>query len=317
MRILLVKTSSLGDVIHNLPVVSDILAHHPDATIDWCVEESFADIPHLHPGVATVHRVAIRRWRKHPFAADTRRQFRQFREALTRQPYDLILDTQGLIKSALVACLARGPRYGYAGDSAREPLAAWCYDHTFSVARQQHAVIRNRALAGAALGYAVTGPVDYGLQPPPLQAPWLPATAYVVLLSATSRDDKLWPEPHWLSLGHQLHQAGLTCILPGGSPLERERARRLAQGIPDAIAAPALPVAQLAGLLAGARGCIGVDTGLTHLAAALEIPTLAIYTATDPGLTGVLSRGPHLNLGGKAQVPSPEDVAAGFFGLLT
>ena len=108
MRILLVKTSSLGDVIHNLPVVSDILAHHPDAAIDWCVEDSFADIPRLHPGVATVHRVAIRRWRKHPFTADTRQQFRQFREALTRQPYDLILDTQGLLKSALVACLARG-----------------------------------------------------------------------------------------------------------------------------------------------------------------------------------------------------------------
>lgn len=316
MRILLVKTSSLGDVIHNLPVVADILTHYPEATIDWCVEESFADIPRLHPAVGTIHRVALRRWRKAPLSQVTRREFRAFRQALQAHSYDIVVDTQGLLKSALLARLARGLRCGYARDSAREPIASFLYQRTFSVPRNQHAVRRNRALAAAALDYPLPPRLDYGLAPTPLVAPWLPPAPYAVLLTATSRDDKLWPPAHWTALGRLLADRGISAVLPAGSPQERERAAAIASTIPGAVVAPAMRIADLAGLLAGARGCIGVDTGLTHLAAALGLPTLAIYTATDPGLTGVLGEGPHANQGGRGQTPTPDAIAAGFLALL-
>lgn len=308
MRILLVKTSSLGDVIHNLPVVSDIRQHRPDITIDWCVEESFADIPRLHPGVETVIPVAIRRWRKQLFKATTWQEIATCKQQLQAQPYDLILDTQGLLKSALISRLAQGSIAGHNADSAREPLASHFYDTGYFVPKTLHAVERNRRLAAAALGYTTGPELNYGIQAPALDAPWLGSAPYVVLLTATSRDDKLWPEANWTDLGRQLHTQGLRAVLPAGKPAERERAQRIAATIPDATAAPPLQIPALASLLGGAQAVVGVDTGLTHLAAALRVPTLALYTSTDPGLTGVLGSGRFRNLGGKAQCPSSDEV---------
>lgn len=310
MRILIVKTSSLGDVIHNLPVVSDIRRHFPDATVDWCVEESFAAIPRLHPGVGKIIPVAVRRWRKNLLKAASWREIVEFRRGLQAVPYDAVVDTQGLLKSALMASLADGPALGYAADSAREPMAARFYDRKFSVPRELHAVVRNRRLAAAALGYAADGEPDYGIEAAPAGFAWLPHRPYVVFLTATSRDDKLWPEANWLALGQQLNAQGISAVLPGGSQVERERASRLAAGIPGAVAAPAMNISDLAALLAGGRAAVGVDTGLTHLAVALKVPTVALYTATDPGLTGVLGVGFHRNLGGKDQIPSPAAVLA-------
>lgn len=308
MRILLVKTSSLGDVIHNLPVVSDIRRHFPGAEIDWCVEDSFAAIPRLHPGVRKIIPVALRRWRKKLLQAVTWQEVGEFRRQVSAESYDAIIDTQGLLKSALLASQAKGPRLGYAADSAREPLAARCYQRHFHVSRELHAVVRNRRLAAAALGYQADGEPDYGVDMAPGAFSWLPHRPYAVFLTATSRDDKLWSEANWLALGRSLNSQGFSAILPGGSARERERAARLAAAIPGALAAPPMSIAELAALLAGARAAIGVDTGLTHLAVALKTPTVAIYTATDPGLTGVLGAGFHRNLGGKAQIPSPDAV---------
>ena len=221
MRILLVKTSSLGDVIHNLPVVSDIKRHFPDAVVDWCVEESFAAIPRLHPGVEEVIPVAVRRWRKALFKASTWQEIATFRTQLQGKAYDAVIDTQGLLKSALIASRARGPLSGYAADSAREPLAARFYDRHFSVATSEHAVARNRQLAAAALGYNVAGDAEYGIEAPAVSFGWLPAGPYVIFLTATSRDDKLWPEHHWTTLGRQLQALGYGTVLPGGNPVER------------------------------------------------------------------------------------------------
>ena len=310
MRLLIVKTSSLGDVIHNLPVVSDIRRHFPEAVIDWCAEENFASIPRLHPAVGAIIPVAVRRWRKEVLQAVTWREMAAARHRLQAQPYDAVIDTQGLVKSALIARQARGPLLGYAANSAREPLAARFYDRHFSVSRDLHAVVRNRRLVAAALGYALEGEPDYGIEAGAATFEWLPHRPYVVFLTATSRDDKLWPEANWLALGQQLNTLGYAAVLPGGSAIERERASRLAAGIPGAVAAPAMTVPALASLLAGARAAIGVDTGLTHLAVALKVPTVALYTATDPGLTGVLGAGFHRNLGGKAQIPAPAAVLA-------
>lgn len=317
MRILIVKTSSLGDVIHNLPVISDIRRHFPQAQIDWCVEESFSAIPRLHPGVGRVIPVAVRRWRKKLLQAATWREMAEFRRQLASETYDAIIDTQGLLKSALIASRAKGPRLGYAADAAREPAAARWYNRHFHVSRDLHAVIRNRRLVAAALGYQIEGEPDYGIETPPASFSWLPHRPYAVFLTATSRDDKLWPEANWLTLGRSLNSQGFSAILPGGSALERERAARLAAAIPGALAAPPMSIPELASLLSGARAAVGVDTGLTHLAVALKTPTVAIYTATDPGLTGVLGAGFHRNLGGKAQTPSADAVLGELQGVLT
>ena len=308
MRILIVKTSSLGDVIHNLPVIADIRQHFPDAIIDWCVEESFAAIPRLHAGVADVLPVAIRRWRKCLFCRQTWREIAVLRARLRTHRYDLVIDTQGLVKSALVVSQAPGIRCGYDAASARELLATLFYERRFAVPTTAHAVVRNRQLVGAVLGYVPAQAPDYGIVVDPVNFAWLPPAPYVVFLTATSLDDKLWPEKHWLELGRALHEQGCAAVLPAGSPPERERAARLAASIPGAVAAPALTIPQLAALLAGARSAVGVDTGLTHLAVALKVPTVALYTATDPGLTGVYGTAFHCNLGGKGQVPSAGQV---------
>ncbi len=321
MRILLVKTSSLGDVIHNLPVASDIRRRLPDARIDWVVEEGFAEIPRLHPMVRRVIPVAVRRWRTAPLSPATWREIAAFRRSVRRptraESYDAVLDTQGLVKSALLAAQAHGPKLGYAADSAREPLATRFYDRRFSIQKKLHAVERNRRLAAAALGYALDDlPLDYGIAADPFAADWLPAGDYAVLLTATSRTDKEWPEENWRALGAALIAAGLRCVLPGGSAAERERAARLAQSLGRAVAAPPMNLEELAGLTAGAKLVVGVDTGLVHLAAALGRPTLALYCASDPALTGVLGVAPHRNLGGAGAPPAAGAVVAAALELL-
>lgn len=308
-RLLIVKTSSLGDVVHNLPILADILAHYPDMRFDWVVEEGFADIPALHPAVDTVIPVALRRWRKSPLAARTWREIAAFRRRLKQQRYDFVLDTQGLLKSALIARSARGVRHGQDRNSAREPLAALFYDRTHRVPRGQHAVVRNRQLAALALGYPVPATLpDYGLHPDGPPALALPSH-YVVALHATSRDSKLWPQPHWIALGQQLADAGIQLLLPWGNESERRHAQAIAAQVPDCQVLPRLRIAELAAILAGARAAVGVDTGLVHLAAALGVPTVAIYTDTDPLLTGVYPGGsPAANLGGKGRIEDPDVV---------
>ena len=306
--ILLVKTSSLGDVVHNLPVVSDIHARFPQARIDWVVEEGFADIPRLHPAVGRVIPVAVRRWRRALLSAATWRELRGFREAVHEESYDLVLDTQGLIKSALLARQAQGKRAGYAAEAAREPFAARFYDATYAIPRNLHAVERNRWLAAAALGYEPNLPLDYGIAAAPLAAPWLPAAPYCVLLSASSRADKLWPEADWLQLAAALNARGLACVLPGGNVEERARAARLAAGMAQAVAAPPLGIAELAQLLAGAQVVVGVDTGLSHIAAALGRLTLCLFSGSRPELTGVYAGKTALNLGDAGAPPSAGQV---------
>lgn len=309
MRILLVKTSSLGDVIHNLPVASDLRRQFPDAVIDWCVEESFADIPRLHPAVAEAIPVAIRRWRKTLFSGATWAEIGAFRRRIARDSYDAVLDTQGLIKSGLITLFTRGRCHGYAAEVAREPLASWFYDKTYVIPPNAHAVERNRWLGAAAFGYPIDLPLDYGISAPDAAFAWLPAGRHAVLLTATSRDDKLWEEDRWIAVARQLIERGLTPVLPSGSLRERERAERIATAT-GAIAAPPLSLRDLAALIGHAGLAIGVDTGLVHLATALGVPTIALYTATDPALTGVHGTRNFRNLGGPGRSPSVADVTA-------
>ncbi len=315
-KILLVKTSSLGDVIHNLPVVNDILQHYPDAKIDWVVEENFADIPRLHPKVNQVFTVAMRRWRKAIFKQKTWVEIKKCKRLLSLEAYDFIIDTQGLLKSVLISRQAKGKKHGYDKHSIREPFASYFYDVKHNISYQQHAVIRNRALAAMSLGYPVpTNAPDYGIALPNTNIPafdlpniTLPAHFFVAL-HGTSKESKLWPEEYWIQLGGQL-AAQLVMVLPWASEAEFARAKRIAAQVPSAIVLPKCSIATLAAIIAKAKIAIGVDTGLSHLAAALDILTIAIYTDTEPMRTGVMggSKAPVVNLGGKHQVPSVEDV---------
>ena len=310
-RILLVKTSSLGDVLHNLPVVSDIVGHYPAAQIDWLVEEDFAALPGLHPEVRRVIPVAVRRWRGKLLKAATWHEIAAFRTLLSGQYYDFAIDTQGLLKSALLMRGAHGLRCGFDRQSAREPFATCLYQRTFPVATGQHAVVRNRQLAAQAIGYTVYGNADYGIKPPVISRPdWLSEAPYAVLLHATSRADKLWDEANWIELGRYLHQKNVRCILPWGNEMEMTRSLRMAKAIPDAITPPPLNLIEAAFLLGSARATIGVDTGLSHLAAALNVPTIGIYTATDPALTGLYAGAHAVNLGSIGQAPDSASVIA-------
>jgi heptosyltransferase-1 len=313
-RLLIVKTSSLGDVIHNLPILADIRLHFPDMRFDWVVEEGFADVPGLHPLVEDVIPIAIRRWRHCLLSPATWREISAFRKRLATRRYDGVLDTQGLLKSAVIAACAHGQRHGYDWLSAREPLASLLYSHRHAVALQHHAVTRNRMLAAQALGYAMPATVPvYGLQTPDQTVPGLPSH-YVVALHASSRPSKLWPTACWIALGGALARQGIRFVLPWGNAEERDRAEEIASTVPGALVLPRLRLAALAGVVAGALGAVGVDTGLIHLAAALDVPVVAVYTDSDPARTGVL--GPHparyLNLGGIGQEPSWEAVLAAF-----
>lgn len=319
-RILLIKTSSLGDVIHNLPVASDIAARMPDVVIDWVVEDAFADIPTLHPRVSSVIPVATRRWRGVLWRPETWREIGRFRRRLQSHTYDLVLDTQGLFKSALIARAALGVRCGQDRQSAREPLAARFYDRAYPVARGQHAVVRNRELAALALGYASpTTPPDYGLRLPSEQLSDDIPRDYVVCLHGSSRAIKFWPESHWIELAQSLTTQRLTPLLPWGNEAEHTRANAIAAGCPGAQVLPRCSLRRLAQIVGQARAVVGVDTGLVHLAAALERPVVAIYTGSAPALTGVYPRDPTraVNLGGEGQMPKVEEVLAALVRLAT
>lgn len=314
-RILFVKTSSLGDVIHHCPAVSDAARALPDAEIDWLVEEAFAAIPALHANVRRVIPVAMRRWRGTLWNPAVWSEIGALRRSLAARPYDAVIDTQGLLKSALLCSLASGAKHGMDRASLREPLAAPFYDVRHAVPRGQHAVERNRQLAAAALRYPVSGACDYALQtqrPPPVAV----GAPYVVLLTMSSRADKLWQKERWSELGRMLGARSIRSVLPWGSESERARCDSIAAEIPHGIVPPRLSLEELAGQMRGARGAAGVDTGLTHLCAALGVATVGIYCASQPALTGLYGSARVRNLGGAGASPPAASVFAALEGLM-
>ena len=308
MRLLIVKTSSMGDVVHALPAVSDIRRALPGAAIDWLVEAPFAAIAQLHPGVQRVLPLAWRKWRKRLWQRDTRAAIGALRRELKREPYDLVLDLQGLLKSVLWGAQARGPLAGYDRASAREPLAALFYRQRAAVPRDLQAVERCRRLAAAHLGYAMpaTAP-EFGIRAP--AGTWQAGAPSAALIPCASRPEKLWPEAHWIALGQRLRAAGLAPVLVWGNDEERARAERIAAAC-DGLVPPFLSVADMAAVLGQARQIVGLDTGFSHLAAAFGQPTIGIYCDHEPGLAGITGPGPVASLGGKGQVPSLQAVLA-------
>jgi heptosyltransferase-1 len=309
-RILFVKLSSLGDIVHHLPAVTDLAERFPGARIGWVVEEAYVDLVKLHPAVAEAHAVNLRSLRRNPLRAASWRRIAATRGALARSHWDYVVDAQGLVKSAMVARFARAPAFGFDAKSARERLAARFYDVKIAVARNLHAVERNRRLVGEIFGYLPEAAARYGLARPEARPAWAPSERYVVMLHAASRAAKRWPEDRWVALARMLAERGYATVFPGGSGEERAAAARLASGVSSAMAAPAMSLVEAAALLAHAEGAVGVDTGLTHLAVALGVPTVGVYCATDPVLTGLHGGVNAFNVGGVGKAPAAEAVAA-------
>ncbi|KVN13315.1 lipopolysaccharide heptosyltransferase I [Burkholderia sp. MSMB1552] len=329
-KILIVRVSSLGDVVHNMPVIADIRRRHPDAQIDWLVEEGFADLVRLVDGVRNVLPFSLRRWRKRLSASQTWREIRAFRRRLAEERYDLVIDCQGLIKTAWVASWARGPLVGLGNrtdGAGYEWPVRFFYDRRVPIAPRTHVVERSRQLVAAALGDPAPtpgDPVDFGLDTHgaaralaslDLNLP----VPYVVFVHATSRADKQWPDDAWTGLGEALVRRGASLVLPWGSDAERATSERLAKAFgAAAIVPPKLSLPAVVGLIDGAAATVGVDTGLIHIAAALKRPTVELYNFATAWRTGGYWSPNVVNLGTAGAPPSLSQAkdALASFGLL-
>ena len=311
MRVLIVKLSSLGDVVHMLPVIADIRAAHPDAAIDWVVEPAFAPLVARVDGIGEVIECALRRWtREGWWRAATRAEFGRFVARLRRHRYDAVIDLQGLTKSTLIAKLAHGPTYGLANrteGASHEWPARWLVRHAIRVEPHSHALDRARALVATALATRVDEPPSFGLAKAAAAGA---GSRTVVLIHGTSRADKLWPEERWIEIGKRLVAAGWRVALPHAAAEERARAERIAAGVGIASEVwPALDIGALVDRLAASAGAIGVDSGPSHIAVALGLPHVQIYNFPTAWRTG-----PQVQHGARHQLsiegrPTP-DVAA-------
>jgi heptosyltransferase-1 len=286
MRVLIVKTSSMGDVIHTFPAVEDARRNRPDIAFDWCVEEAFAGIVALHPAIGTIHKVAIRRWRKQLLGSGTWHEMAALRRTLRAGQYDLVIDAQGLLKSAFVAIQAGAPIAGLDRASAREPSATLFYKRKYAVPRDLHAIERTRRLFGLALDYRPDLSIlDSGIVPPPGGLAGIDGqTAF--LLHGTSREDKKWPAQDWVGTARLLADKGMTPVTTWSNEREKTVAEAIAYALPSTIVVPKSPLADIAAIIGRSTLVIGADTGLTHLASAFGLPTVAVFLATEPGLTG-------------------------------
>jgi heptosyltransferase-1 len=303
--ILFIKTSSLGDVIHHMPALTEARKARPEARFTWLVEEAFAPLVRLHPAAGEVIPVAWRRWRQSLYAPSTLAEIAASLRTIRAHHYDLIVDSQGLLRSGITARVAHGRRHGYDASSIREPLAAMFYDVRHNVSRDLHAVERNRLLSGLSLGYQPQGAPDFGLDRARLRSQGEP---YAVLLHATARTDKQWPEANWIALGQALAGQGIELVLPWGTQAEHERSERIAAALPRARVPERAPLDAVARLIAGAQFVVGVDTGLLHLAAALGVPLVAIFAGSKPDLTGPVGSEQISVLGAQGAPPSVDEV---------
>jgi heptosyltransferase-1 len=327
LNILIVRVSSLGDVAHNMPMVADILLHYPDAHIDWVVEEAYTGLVRLNPGVRNVIPFALRRWRKSLLSAGTRAEMRRFYRMLRAETYDIVFDTQGLLKTGLVMGLARvvpqGRRVGLANatqGSGYESASRIFHTMSVPVGRHTHAVLRGRLVAAAALDYTIDRPADFNLSAPDAgQAntfPWLPAEPYAVFFHGTARAGKQWPPQHWVQVAQGLAARGLPVLLPWGNDAEQRTAQQLAAHMTNARILPKLSMVEAVTLAQRAALAIGVDTGLTHIAAAFNRPTIELYCDSPRWKTQGDWSPNIINLGDQGAPPDVAEVEAAITALL-
>jgi heptosyltransferase-1 len=292
LRVLIVKVSSLGDVIHTLPAVTDAMHANKDLTFDWVVEENFTEIPSWHPAVKNVIPVAIRRWRKNWFKTYFRGEIGQFKKQLQSVHYDLVIDAQGLIKSGIVSRLSKGLTIGLSNRTIKEPMATLFYNKVYSVPWSEHAVERIRVLFSSALKYKYDKQeVDYGLDYGRIGINKAdPQKKQILFLHGTTWKTKHWPKSYWRELSEIATTAGYRILLPWGTDAEYAVAEYIAKNNDMVTILPRQTLTELANHIASSAGVVAVDTGLGHLAAALSVPTLSLYGPTNPGLSGTFGQ---------------------------
>ena len=287
---LIVKVSSLGDVIHTLPAVTDAQRARKDIRFDWVVEENFAEVPSWHPAVENVIPVALRRWRRNIFKTYMNHEFRAFKHALQGVHYDLVIDAQGLIKSGVISRLSKGLTIGLSNRTIREPMATLFYNKVYTVPWTGHAVDRVRQLFSRALQYEYDPEeIDYGIDVNRINVSSeisKKTDKQVVFLHGTTWKTKYWPESYWRHLAQIGAEAGYKVLLPWGTPEEKLRAEFIAQNNERVEVLGKQTLSCLANYIQQSDGVIAVDTGLGHLAAALAKPTVSLYGPTNPGLSG-------------------------------
>jgi heptosyltransferase I len=307
-EILFIKTSSMGDVLHHMPAVTEARRRFPQARITWVVDELYAPLASLHPAVDEIVPIAVRRWRKRLLELPTWNEVRDATAKLRARHYDAVIDTQGLVRTALMTKLIGGASHGYDADSIREPFAARFYDRTYSVSWDLHVIARNRTLTGLALDYAPEGAPDYGFDrnyfKPEAAAP------YAILFHATAKTNKEWPEDRWIEIGKSLATRGLEVVLPWGSDTERERSERIAAQVPNARVPERRPIIEVGKLIAGAQLVVGVDTGFLHIAAALGIPLVAVFTIVKSHTAIPMGPGKVELAGAESGIPETAEVLA-------
>lgn len=290
MRVLVVKLTSMGDVLHLMPALSDLVAAHPKVIIDWMVEDSFAEIPTWHPSVDRVVTVSTRQWRSLKW--QNIKQFSAFVKSLRSQSYDVVIDAQGLMKSAGLARFAKlnkgGFRAGYSGSSIKESPAARLYHRKVEVAREQHAIERLRQLFSAIFDYTQPkGDLNYNIT---LPKPAASDPDTVMLFHGTTWATKHLPESLWRDIADLACDDGYKVKLAWGNEVERKRAEWIAESRRDITVLERSNLTDLAQIVSGIAGAIAVDTGLGHLAAALGIPCVSVYGSTDSRLTGAAGK---------------------------
>ncbi|KRB76811.1 lipopolysaccharide heptosyltransferase I [Noviherbaspirillum sp. Root189] len=325
MKILIVRVSSLGDVVHNMPMVADILRHTPDAQIDWVVEEAYVNLVRLNKGVRHVIPYALRRWRKSLFAPATRAEMGEFHRRIREEAYDVVFDTQGLLKTGIVMRMARlvtnGQRVGLANGtegSGYEGASRIFHTKSVPVDVRTHAVLRGRLVAAAGLGYRVDTPADFMLQSPHFDAlpAWVPDRPYAAFFHGTARASKQWAPDNWVQVSRLLAERQLPVLLAWGNDAEHDAAKALAAQMSDAHVLPKLPMMEAVLFAQRAALAIGVDTGLTHIAAAYNRPTIELYCDSPRWKTEGNWSSNIINLGDQGTPPSVSDVATAITSLL-
>jgi heptosyltransferase I len=289
MNVLIVKLSSMGDLIHALPALTDATRNIPDIQFDWVVDESFAEIPRLHPAVNNVITTAHRRWKQHKWQTFKNGELVRLWKNIRAKKYDVVIDAQNNVKSACITAITRGLRCGMDKNSTREKFSDWVCDKTFNIPVKQHAIARQRQLFAKALNYSLPEtPPDFAIDIHQLpQLDFSLPKPYLVFIPNTTWDTKHWPELYWQQLIKMASSAGYHIVILWGSAAEEARAQRLASADPThTIVLPRLSIAERARIIVQSSGAVCVDTGLGHLTAALNVPAVHLYGPTDPALIG-------------------------------
>ncbi|MGU3493512.1 lipopolysaccharide heptosyltransferase I [Xanthobacteraceae bacterium A53D] len=284
MKVLVIKLSSLGDVVHTFPAITDAARAIPDLVLDWAVEDAFVPLVKLHPAVRRAIPVPLRRLKKQPLAAFRSGEAQAVKAALQAEHYDVVIDAQGLMKSAAIGLFTHGRRHGFDRATAREGLASLTYAAGHHLPETEHMAVRIRKLFAAALGYALDPLADAGLAP---QGAVPEGGPYLVFLHGTTWRTKTWTVERWRELAARAGTAGRRVLIFAHGKVEEDRAAAIAAGLPHVERMPPLSLDRVAPVLAGAEAVITVDTGLGHLAAALGVPTVGLYGPTNPVLTGL------------------------------